>query len=211
MPRCIVFCAAPTTRQDLLLANPQPGDLLIAADAGYLQARALGVTPHAILGDFDSAPLPDTAGVEVFPIRKDDTDSLLAIKHGLAQGIREFVLLGALGGPRLDHTLANLQCLGFVAQAGGQAWAYAGETAATAICNTSLTLQRQPGVVSVFALGGDCTGVTLKGLQYPLCGATLTAHFPLGVSNAFAEEQASISVQQGTLLVMTIAGTDSEH
>lgn len=57
-------------------------------------------------------------------------------------------------------------------------------------------------LISVFAWGGVCKGVTLQGLEYPLTGATLTPAFPLGVSNAFYADEARISVRDGMLLVI---------
>ena len=58
------------------------------------------------------------------------------------------------------------------------------------------------GTVSVFCLGPDARGVTLKGLYYPLEEGTLTSGFPLGVSNHFTGEPAEISVADGSLLVI---------
>ena len=58
------------------------------------------------------------------------------------------------------------------------------------------------GPVSVFCLGADAEGVTLEGLYYPLEKGTLTAGFPLGVSNHFTGEKASIFVEKGSLLVI---------
>ena len=58
------------------------------------------------------------------------------------------------------------------------------------------------GAVSVFCPDGQALGVTLRGLHYPLEDYTLTSGFPLGVSNQFTGQAASVSVREGTLLVM---------
>ena len=58
------------------------------------------------------------------------------------------------------------------------------------------------GTVSVFCLGADAEGVTLEGLYYPLKNGKLTAGFPLGVSNHFTGQEASIFVEKGSLLVI---------
>ena len=58
------------------------------------------------------------------------------------------------------------------------------------------------GILSVFCLGSDARGVDLEGLYYPLKDGTLTSGFPLGVSNHFTGEEASVSVEDGSLLVM---------
>ena len=89
-------------------------DCVIACDRGYLHARKMGIRPDLIIGDFDSAPFPDVSvPVESYPARKDDTDTMLAVKHGLLKGFDRFVILGALGG-RLDHTIANLSVLEYL-------------------------------------------------------------------------------------------------
>ena len=58
------------------------------------------------------------------------------------------------------------------------------------------------GTVSVFCLGPDAEGVTLEGLYYPLEKGTLTAGFPLGVSNHFVGNEVTVSVEQGSLLLL---------
>ena len=107
MKTCVIFCAGGFSA----LAEPvNEADLVIAADGGLRHTEQCGVQPTLILGDFDSLGYtPDRA--EVFPVEKDDTDSMLAIKEGLGRGFRRFVLYGALDGARLDHTVANLQGL----------------------------------------------------------------------------------------------------
>ena len=84
---------------------PGPGDLILAADGGYRALYRLGPTPDLLLGDFDSlgdAPLPPDLPVLRFPARKDDTDTGLALRHGLMLGFRDFALYGCAGG-RVDH------------------------------------------------------------------------------------------------------------
>ena len=51
-------------------------------------------------------------------------------------------------------------------------------------------------------MGKDAEDVTLEGLYYPLQNGTLTAGFPLGVSNHFTGEAAGITVKNGSLLVL---------
>jgi len=62
--------------------------------------------------------------------------------------------------------------------------------------------QRQGYYFSVFAADGTAYGVTLEGMKYPLNDATVTAYFPIGVSNEIVQPQAKITVAQGTLLLM---------
>ena len=73
--------------------KPEPGDLVIAADAGITHLERLGVKPDLVLGDFDSlGHVPDLPDVEVSPVRKDDTDSMLAARRALERGCDTLLL-----------------------------------------------------------------------------------------------------------------------
>ena len=58
------------------------------------------------------------------------------------------------------------------------------------------------GILSVFAVGGESRGITIKGLQYTLDDGVLSPDFPLGVSNHFVGKPAEISVKTGKVLLM---------
>ncbi len=186
-----------------LRSRPQPGDYVIAADGGWTACCAVSVVPDLLLGDFDSlAALPDFACVERVPVEKDDTDMLLAVKRGLELGHREFHLYGGMGGRRTDHTIANLQTLLYLALRGACGWLYGDGEVYTAICNGAITLpKKESGILSVFCLGKDAQGVSIRGAQYELENAVLTAGFPLGVSNHFVGNPVQISVCDGSLLL----------
>lgn len=200
MKRCFIFAAGSFYG---LRERPAPGDLVIAADAGYLLCQKLAITPDLVLGDFDSMAEPSGVAVHRSPVEKDDTDAMLALKTGLEKGCDAFYLYGFTGGKRLDHTLANLQSLLFLRRRGTRGWLYGDDFLWTAIENESLTVQKEVewGLFSAFCLGDRAEGVDETGLQYPLCNAVLTPEFPLGVSNHFLEQEAVISVRRGALLV----------
>ena len=110
MEKCVIFCAA---EFDGLLRPLEEQDFVIAADGGLAHTQALGIIPDAVLGDFDSLGYTPE-GAHVFPVEKDDTDAMLAVRLGLEKGFREFWFYGAMDGPRLDHTVANFQALAFL-------------------------------------------------------------------------------------------------
>ena len=199
MKRCIVFCAA---EFDTLSAPMEATDFVIAADGGLRHTDNLGITPNEILGDFDSLGfIPE--GANVHPVEKDDTDAMLAARQGLALGFGEFWFYGSLDGPRLDHTVANFQTLQFLADRGAKGYLIGKDYIVTVVKDGILRFASNcTGTVSVFCMGRDAEGVTLKGLYYPLENGTLTAGFPLGISNHFTGEAAEISIQNGSLLVM---------
>ena len=182
------------------------GAFLIAADGGLAKLQTIGITPHLILGDFDSlgTPPPQT-GIDTltFPIEKDDTDTMLAIKEALARGYRRLYLSGGIGG-RLDHTVANLLALGYAEANGAEAFLIGEGQTATVLTNGTAVFHRHcRGIFSIFSFGDIAEDVTLSGAKYPAVSATLTNRFPLGVSNAFTEgKEASISVANGTLLLI---------
>ena len=199
MGKCLIFCAA---EFDGLLQDIQKEDYILAADGGLVHVQALGLVPNGILGDFDSlgyVPQDST----VFPVEKDDTDAMLAVRKGLELGYQEFILYGSLDGPRLDHTVANFQTLQFLADHGAAGFLVGKDYIVTVVKNGKLSFPAaSEGIVSVFCMGADASGVTLKGLQYPLENGSLTAGFPLGVSNHFTGTSAEVSVKDGSLLVL---------
>ena len=199
MGSCIIFCAAGFEA----LARPiGAGDHVIAADGGLRHTRKLGITPDTVLGDFDSLGFTPE-GANVFPVEKDDTDAMLAVRRGLQLGYREFLLYGSLDGPRLDHTVANFQTLQYLADHGAVGYLIGNTTMVTVVKDGSIAFPAgATGTVSVFCMGPDAQGVTLEGLYYPLQNGTLTPGFPLGVSNHFTGANAKISVETGSLLVL---------
>ena len=199
MGKCIIFCAGGF---ETLAEQICPEDFIIAADGGLRHTEKLGIQADAILGDFDSLGFTP-AGANVFPVEKDDTDAMLAVRRGLAMGYREFLLYGSLDGPRLDHTVANFQTLQFLCDRGAFGILAGVQTMAAVVKNGSLRFPAGcGGTVSVFCMGRDAHGVTLGGLYYPLENGTLTAGFPLGVSNHFTGQPAEISVKDGSLLII---------
>ena len=139
MPTCYIVGAGDFTPRGFA---PVPGDLVLAADGGYRALYSLGYTPDLLLGDFDSLgdlPLPPDLPVLRFPARKDDTDTGLALRHGLDRGFRDFALYGCAGG-RVDHLLANLQSMARISRLGAairlaapeyDAWALTGPAPST--------------------------------------------------------------------------------
>ncbi len=199
MASCVIVCAGAFRG----LAEPlEREDLLIAADGGYRHCIQAGLDPQVVLGDFDSLGfVPE--GAEVYPVEKDDTDTMLAVRQGLSRGYRRFLIYGGMEGPRIDHALANFQTLLFLAEYQAQGFLIGQDQIATVVKNGALRLPaRREGTVSVFCLGEDARGVCLRGLRYGLEDGTLTASYPMGVSNGFVGQAAQISVRNGRLLVL---------
>jgi len=183
---------------------PTHGDYVIAADRGFDSLMAFGVRPDLAVGDFDSlGRRPSHPNVIQLPTEKDDTDMVYALRKGLELGYRRFILLGGVGG-RLEHTLGNLQLLDWLALHGAQGFLVGEKTAATCVRDgeTIVFPPSMTGFLSVFCNSGTAEGVDLAGLKYPLVRYTLTGDFPLGISNQFLGQTASVSVQRGSLLLI---------
>ena len=194
---CVIFGAAEGLPETF---RKQENNFIIAADAGLLHLRRLGVEPDLAVGDFDSLGIaPDCKEVIRHPVRKNDTDSLLAVKIGFERGYRRFLLYGC-SGARPDHTFANYQVLHFLAARGGIGLLCQGAFTACVLPKGSATFTPAvPGNISLFAVGEQAT-VSAKGLSYALDQTALTCDFPLGQSNRFTEKCATVTVHQGFLL-----------
>ncbi len=180
-------------------------DLIIAADAGYHHLTELGLSPDILIGDFDTiGEIPNLGNIKRFPAEKDYTDTELAIIEGIQKGYKNFIICGALGGKRLEHTVANLTLASSYAQKGFAITLTDGEYYVKAIHNSTLEFNpNEKGFISVFTLSGKADGVNIKGLKYNLSDAVLDSHSPtLGVSNEFIGEKSSISVTDGTLIII---------
>ena len=201
MGKCVIISSQPVHRSMHLYVPP--GAFVIAADAGWQRARELGIEPDLVLGDFDSAPAPQT-GIEVLrlPAEKDDTDTHFAAREAVRRGFAEVTILGGTGG-RPDHTLANYATLLYLAKNGVENLLADEHSEAQCIGPGTLHIaERRQCYLSVFAAGGPAYGVYLAGVKYPLHNANLTPDYPLGTSNEFDGPQAGITVQKGHLLVV---------
>ena len=206
MARCVILSACPVS--PALTDQLREDDFIIACDAGYRNCEPLGCRPDMIVGDFDTAPCPQQEGddIVILPHVKDDTDTEYAAKLAAEKGFAEVLLLGGLGGRRLEHTLANL-CTGLGLERRG--------VRATLQDERSRITYVMPGesrrypkqqyfYLSVFPLEGKAQGVWEQGSYYTLEDACLTASYPLGVSNEYAEgsDCITISTREGALVVV---------
>ena len=200
MSICYIFAAASGVPPKFKTCN---SDLVIAADAGYKNLEKFGISPDVLIGDFDSLEvLPENVKCLRYPVKKDDTDTILAVKYGLKKGYKTFVIYGGAGG-RTDHFLANLQTLNFIASNGGVGF-LKGEDFSfiTFSSKGAIFSENLCGDISVFATGGQCENVSIRGLLYEAERISLSPEFPLGVSNKFIGKKAEISVENGTVTVL---------
>jgi thiamine pyrophosphokinase len=205
----IVFAAAPlepTSRLRTRL-NEHTRRYVVAADQGAATALAFGLKPDVVIGDLDSIDEATLAElrrlgvpIDVYPRDKNATDGQLAVEKALQERPSLLVLLGFLGGPRLDQALANVLLLVSV------------ETPAVLVDERNecvlvrpeapYTWQTEPAeVVSLLPLNSDAHGVRTHGLRWPLTAETLRLADTRGVSNEPVAPTAAVSIEQGLLLL----------
>lgn len=195
-------------------------DCVIAADRGLQFLKKHGMRPTHIVGDFDSLPEGEKqertfshileeyendpeVTIRKFQPEKDWTDTEIAAELAVELGCETMDILGATG-TRVDHVMGNIQLLALMLERGRDCYLidsrnkiYMREKA------FDLCREKQWGhYLSLFAYGGDVTGLTLRGVKYPLDGFTLGTVGTRGVSNEIVDEIAHISFESGKLLVM---------
>jgi thiamine pyrophosphokinase len=195
--------------------------LVVAADGGAAGAVAMGMRPDLVVGDADSVDPAlvarlgaEGAVVETSPAEKDETDTELALLAALRRGATELVLVGALGGPRLDHALANVWLLAHPGLAGRRATILEPTIRllvlrAPAGDGGPVTARLDGPVGSVVSLipMADVAGVTTTGLRYPLEDEPLPAGPARGISNVRTDPSAAVSVRRGLLLILEAPAT----
>ena len=184
-------------------------DLVVAADSGYDLAVREGFTVDVLIGDMDSIEsevIPNHVIVERYPTDKSATDLELALDRVLTERPGRVVIVGGSGG-RVDHELATAALLtsdrwddideiDWVTDRG---WSY--------VVRKRRVIHGDVGAtISLIPMGGPATGVTAKGVHWPLEDATLLHGTTHGVSNVFAGPVADVRVTGGCLLVVIPAG-----
>lgn len=208
-PICHIIGAGEICTTDLdELKKRTKKDYIIAADGGFHFLAENNILPDILIGDFDSCDelaihIPENLPIHRLNPIKDYTDMHTSIQHGLDKGFKNFRLYGAVGG-RIDHTIANIQLLSWLASLDCHARMYGRENTFDILRNGEIHFPASmQGFISVFSLTEKSTGVYETGLKYELENATLTSTFPLGVSNEFINAESSIKVTEGTLLIVS--------
>jgi thiamine pyrophosphokinase len=189
-------------------------ELVIAADGGAAALVASERRVDRIVGDLDSIDpglverLAEAGtAIERHPVDKEASDTELAVSSALAAGATQVVLLGAVGGPRLDHELANLLLLADPSLAGIDLRAVHRPSVVRPLRGGERLelIGRVGDLVTLLPIGGEADGVTTGGLRWSLDAATLPLGGSRGLSNEVTAPDAWVSLERGTLLVVKTA------
>ncbi|MCI0633815.1 MAG: thiamine diphosphokinase [Actinobacteria bacterium] len=209
----LVFCGGgPATAPVPPLDDP----LVVAADAGVIEAHRQGFDVDLLIGDLDSAPPTSVARVTRSGGRlqrhspdKDATDLELALDAAEREGVERVLVVGGHAG-RLDHLIGNALLLAAPRFAALAIDAVFGE-ARLHVVRDHRVVEDEPGnLISLFALGGTARGVRSSGLRWNLDGDDLDPGSTRGISNVFVEPIASLAVESGVLLAIRPSPDDAE-
>ena len=188
---------------------------VVAADGGARHAAPLGLRIDRWVGDGDSLGDEGVAALEAegvpverAPIDKDESDTELAVGVALDRRPDEIAILGALGGPRLDHALANLALLALPELRGTDVRLVSADARIRLIDPGRVALDGRVGdLVTLLPVGADAVGVTTSGLAYPLSGEALYLGRSRGLSNRRTEARATVELESGRLLAVETPAT----
>jgi thiamine pyrophosphokinase len=198
--------------------------LAVAADGGWEKAVSLGLTPDLLVGDADSlsdARFAELAAagvpIERSAVDKDESDTELALLAAFREGATHVTVLGALGGRRFDHAVANIGLLWLPYRSDLEIELLDGTTrvrllrsSATDAGAATCRLGGPTGdLVSLLPLGGPAIGVTTSGLRYPLNDETLLPGPARGLSNVRTAAEASVTLRNGSLLIIETRNSQS--
>ena len=203
MRRCVIVGGADISNYDRIIAHIKSDDFVIFCDSGLKHMEKLAVKPSLIVGDFDSHENPhlDVETI-VLPCKKDDTDTVFAVKEAIKRGHTDFLLIGVIGA-RLDHTLGNVYILEYLDELGLKGKIIDDYSEMELVSRESAYIEDSYAFFSLINITGIAKGITIENAKYPLKDAAINCEYQYGVSNeVLPGKRAKISVNEGKLLLI---------
>ena len=194
MARCVIVSGAPIGDYSRIRRYLRPDDFFVFCDGGLRHRAGLQAEADLIVGDFDSHEKP-AGGAEIIalPREKDDTDTYAAIKYGFERG------------GRMDHTIGNLSLLHWLDKQGKTAMLADDWSDIRPVSRNRVLIPDSVKYFSLLNICGTARGIDITGAKYPLNGGEIRTDWQYGISNeVIPGETASVSVQEGSLLLMQI-------
>jgi len=199
--RAVIISGGAISDYSYIKSQIKLADTIICADSGYEHAKKMGLTASVVVGDFDSiGNIPKDVECIHYPAKKDLTDTEIAIEYARTRGFTDFLMLGATGS-RADHSLTNIFLLKSFLQRGENA-EILDENNKIKITNSRISLNEPPGTIVSLVPLCDCQGVSTQNLEYHLQNEDMPMGRGRGVSNIMTENNATITLTNGILLVM---------
>lgn len=198
--RAVIIGNGDIKNYDYIKNKINNSDFIICADGGYNHAVKLGIEPDVLIGDFDSAIGFESVKNRIeYPARKDYTDGELAVMYAADRGYEDIILI-AMTGNRLDHTMTDIFLLdrckkGILIDDNNEIY----------LLKDRLSVNGRKGqTLSIIPINGDACGVTTSGLEYPLDNEILYFGSSRGISNVMLEDKCEITINSGKALVIKV-------
>ena len=205
MKRCVIVGGAEINNYKYIRGCLREDDFVVFCDSGLKHLENLQVKASLIVGDFDSHDNPhlDVETI-VLPCKKDDTDTVFAVKEALKRGFDDFLLIGVIGA-RLDHTLGNVSILLMLDEVGKKGKIIDDYSEMEIVSNESVYVEDSFAYFSLLNITGIAKGITIENAKYPLVNAEITSEYQYGISNEVLPGRlAKVSVNEGCLLIVKV-------
>ena len=202
--KCLIIAGSPEFDPELIREQSKSCDLIICADRGYSHAKKSGVVPDIVIGDFDSCEDELSGSFEVIKLNtdKDFTDTLVCADKAVERGCDEITVLSATGG-RLDHTLANLYLLSYIADKCKKASLVSKKERIELLTKGKTVFAGLNGLTfSLFPFGSESVFLSVSGARYELESYRLKSSLPIGASNVFSSDSCEIEILDGNALII---------
>lgn len=183
-----------------------PYDIIVGVDGGNMLLNHLGLLPHVVVGDFDSAELEGVmarvpqAHALTFNSEKDFTDSELAIQYLIDEAVESIVVIGGLGG-RMDHFLGNI---GLFEMTNRLVFIDENHEITLMVGPDQKHIANDYEFVSLVPFSDCVKGIDLIGFKYPLDQATIKRGQTIGISNEVLSSLATIRITSGKVMVFRV-------
>lgn len=206
-----IIVSGGTLELDVVKPLIEPNDFIIGVDRGIEFLDKYKIPMDYLVGDFDSVNpevIKKYKKENLIPIRefnpvKDASDTEIAVRLAMELEYESMVILGATGS-RIDHIWANIQVLMIPYEAGIDA-KIIDQYNCIRLLDKETVLQKEMAYgtyFSVFSLGSEVEGLTIKGAKYVLDNHKLLPYDSLSVSNQFEDDVIQINYDTGHLLLM---------
>lgn len=200
--RCVIVAGGEIKNYEKIKSYLKPGDTFYICDSGLYHIEKLGISPHLIIGDFDSYTDDVTADCEVItlPPEKDDTDSFYAVKSALKNGFCNILLIGCTG-KRFDHTMANISALYYIhsQNAYGEIIDDYGRYFLSG--KRAVIKKNDCKYFSIIPIGDKLSSVTIKGAKYNLENAKIDMNYLYSTSNEVERDFCEITIKSGNAVI----------